>query len=52
MKNVYIIVVNSDNLEKDIYKCLTLLSKNDRIGEKIAKDSLELYDEIMNYNYI
>ena len=52
MKNVYIIDVNSSHLEKDIYKCLTLLGNNDKIGEKIAEGGVELYNEIMNYNYV
>lgn len=52
MKNIYIIDVNSPNLENDLYKCLNLLDKNDKIGEKIAKGSVELYNEIMNFDYI
>lgn len=52
MKNVYIIDVNSSHLEKDVYKCLTLLGKNDKIGKKIADGGCELYNEIMNYKYV
>ena len=52
MKNVYIIDVNSKHLEKDVYECLTLLGKNDKIGEKIAEGADDLYNEIMNFEYI
>jgi hypothetical protein len=52
MKNVYIIDVNSSQLEKDTYECLTILGKNDKIGEKIAEGGVELYNEIMNYEYV
>ena len=52
MKNVYIIDVNSLQLEKDVYKCLTLLGKNDKIGKKIAEGGVELYNEIMNFTYV
>ena len=52
MKNVYIIDVNSPHLEKDVYDCLSLLSKNDKIGEKIAEGSFDLYNKIMNFEYI
>ena len=52
MKNIYIIDVNSSHLEKDIYDCLTMLGKNDKIGEKIAEGGIELYNKIMNYNYV
>ena len=52
MKNVYIIDVNSSHLEKDVYKCLTLLGKNDKIGKKIAEGGSELYNEIMNYKHV
>jgi hypothetical protein len=52
MKNIYIIDVNSSHLEKDIYNCLTLLGKNDKIGEKIAEGGVDLYNKIMNYNYV
>ena len=52
MKNIYIIDVNSSHLEKDIYHCLTLLGKNDKIGEKISEGGVELYNKIMNYDYV
>jgi hypothetical protein len=52
MKNVYIIDVNSPHLEKDLYECLTLLGKNDKIGEKIAEGAVDLYNEIMDYDYV
>lgn len=52
MKNVYIIDVNSSHLEKDLYECLTLLGKNDEIGEKIAEGAVDLYNEIMDYDYV
>jgi hypothetical protein len=52
MKNVYIINVNSPTLEKDLYDCLTLLGKNDKIGKKIAEGAVDLYNNIINFNYI
>jgi hypothetical protein len=52
MKNVYIIDVNSKHLEKEIVNCLQKLERNDNIGKKLAKESTELYKEIMNKNYV
>ena len=52
MKNVYIIDVNSKTLEKDIYECFKKLQGNDNIGKKIANGSIELFNEIMNMNYV
>ena len=52
MQNVYIINVNSKTLEKDLSGALNKFEKNDALGEKIARGSTELYDEIMNINYM
>lgn len=52
MKNIYIIDVNSKNLDKEILVCLNKLERNDNIGKKIAKGAVKLYKEIINYNYI
>lgn len=52
MKNVYIIDVNHKNMDKEIVKCLSKLERNNNIGQKIAKGSLQLYEDIMNITYI
>lgn len=52
MKNVYIIDVNSKTLEEDLYKCIKLLERNDKIGKKIAEGGVALYNEIMNVKYV
>jgi hypothetical protein len=52
MKNIYIIDIDSKHLEKDLYDALMILQKNDKLGKKIAKGSTELYDEIMNIDYM
>lgn len=52
MKNVYIIDVDSNNLEQDIIKCIKTLERNDNIGKKIANGSLDLFNEVMNFDYI
>lgn len=52
MKNVYIIDVNSPNLEQKIKSCLQKLERNDTIGKKIAKGSRQLYEKIINIQYI
>ena len=51
LKNVYIIDVNSDTLEKDLSKCIETLERNDNVGKKIAEGGVKLFNEIMNFQY-
>jgi hypothetical protein len=52
MKNVYKINVESPTLKDDLRKAINMFAKNDAIGEKIAKGAKQLYNEIMNVEYI
>ena len=52
LKNVYIIDVNSSNLDDKIKSCLRKLERNEKIGKTIAKGATQLYKEINNIDYI
>lgn len=53
LKNVYIIDINSsDNIDSQLERALLFFQNNDKKCEKIAEGAVDLYNEIMNFEYI